>query len=185
MNKPATSPDRYTFTINNYIRRCKQEGNVPREDYLELYRSDNVRDEENLRDPEWQKNNLEWDLRTTQWIVDKVCQNPVYAQHLYAALCNMQWVKDSKTWHCSWRYAGGIVAHMNGKGDYIDYYCSGINDMERPTLEYWISLTPEQEQYWSQSLDYVGEGCVTNEIKQDLALLGWTPQEWEYDESSN
>ena len=47
------------------------------------------------------------------------------------------------TWSCSWRYAGGIVADIEGKGDYMDYYCSG------------------------------SEGHVFEEIEQDLFNLGW------------
>ena len=84
-------------------------------------------------DPEWRKDNLEYDLRTNEYMVNKVRTDEVYAQHLYAALCNNDYQKNDvwpilqdKRWSCSWRYAGGILANMCGEGDYMDWYCSGI-----------------------------------------------------------
>jgi hypothetical protein len=63
-------------------------------------------------------------------------------------------------WHCSWRHAGGIVSDMQGKGDYIDWYCSGI-------------MT--QGEYTS---GYVTEGTVTEEIESDFKKLGWQWRLW-------
>ena len=116
-------------------------------------------------DPEWQKDNLEYDLRSTEWICNKVKSNASYAQNLYAAMCNQDWQKNDvwpllkdQRWSCSWRYAGGIVAHMREEGDYIDWYCSGIQG--EPDDE-WVDL------------GHVPEGTVTDQIREDLFKLGW------------
>ena len=116
---------------------------------------------------EWKKNNLEYDLRSTQWICDKAKNNKTYAQNLYAAMCNQDWQKNEvwpllkgESWSCSWRYAGGIVADMREEGDYIEWYCSGI---QGEPDEDWIDL------------GHVPEGTVTDEICEDLFKLGWIP----------
>ncbi len=132
------------------------------------------KDLENQNNPEWQKDNLEYDLRSTQWILDKARKSDVYAQNLYAAMCNNDFVKNGseKKWSCSWRYAGGIIAHMQEKGDYIDWYCSGIrNDL---TEEEENNLAPEQKIIYAEVKQYVSESEVTQEIKEDLEKLGWS-----------
>lgn len=182
--KISKSPERNTFQEQRYIERKKEAGEEPAPQYLEMWERMRQQDNEREHDPEWQKNNLEYDLRTNQEILNKVRQSGVYAQNLYAAMCNMQWVKDAAPWSCSWRYSGGIIADMRQEGDYIDWYCSGIGYPERMSAEEWIKLTPEQEQWFTDALDYVGEGFVTEEIKKDLLKLGWMPKEWEQDESS-
>jgi len=73
-----------------------------------------------------------------------------FAKNLYASLCNVIWVKGEHEFAASWRYAGGVVAHLrNVSGglseDYLDFYCSG------------------------------SEGTVFCEIQEILARLGWTP----------
>lgn len=120
-------------------------------------------------DPKWRENNLEYDLRSTGWILDKTKSSKNYAQNLYAALCNRQFQKrdtwpilKDQRWSCSWRYAGGIIADMREEGDYIDWYCSGIrNDGYQDDFD---TVTPDQ---------YVPEGVVTEEIENDLNQLGW------------
>ena len=104
------------------------------------------------------QNNLEYDLLNTQWITDKT-EDDVYAQNLYAALCNNQFYKGDmkEPWTCSWRYAGGIVADMKwlatGKAyDYLNFYCSSA-----------LSDNPK----------FVGEGTVTDEVREDLTKMGW------------
>ena len=105
--------------------------------------------------------NLERDLRSTWWVVEKVQAKEVYAQNLYAALCNNEFApKDTWallkniTWSCTWRYAGGIIADIRGEGDYLNWYCSGIHDEH-------------------DSEGFVGEGFVVPEIKIDLDNIGW------------
>ena len=59
MTKPAKSPDIHTFQADGYIKRCEEEGKEPSEDYLNLYKSAREQDEENMVNPEWQKDNME------------------------------------------------------------------------------------------------------------------------------
>lgn len=94
-----------------------------------------------------------------QEIKDKLRQDRGYATDMYRAMCNMQWFygieecakepQEREVWTCSWRYAGGMIAKLRCQGeDYMDFYCSGR------------------------------EGTVTQEIREDLAELGWYDQEW-------
>ena len=80
MTKIASSPERHTFQLNGYLERCREEGKEPNADYVAMYETFEKRDEEMLKDPEWRKNNLEWDLRTTAWILEKVIDD-CYAQN--------------------------------------------------------------------------------------------------------
>jgi len=175
------SPERHTFQMENYVKRCEEKGEDPDEDYLNMYKSHRQMDEENIVDPNWQKDNMEYDLRSTQWIIDKVKGDDVYAQNLYASMCNRDFTKNDvwpilteKRWGCSWRHAGGIVADMLEKGDYIDWYCSGIRN-DSPVLldEQFAELTEDQKKYYIESKSYVGEGYITDEIRADLKKLGW------------
>ena len=117
--------------------------------------------------PEWQENNMEYDLRTCELMLNKVRNSDTYAQNLYAAICNRQFQKldvmpvlKDQRWSASWRSAGGIIANMREQGDYIDWYCSGIG-----------------EGLGNGDLDgtkgYVPESVVTDEIREDLKQLGW------------
>jgi len=147
MNTMSRSQQRYTFqAISDELT-----------DIME-----NIRNQDFLRDSdlEWQKNNMEYDLRTTDWILVKVRNSEQYAQNLYAAMCNNRFQQNDvlpilkdQYWSCSWRYAGGIIADMRQEGDYIDYYCSGIRD--------------------SYEGGYVSETVITDEIREDLFKLGW------------
>jgi hypothetical protein len=180
MSKISKSPQRNTFQKEGYIKRCEKEGKKPNESYLDLFKTMKQQDEENLVDPEWQKDNLEYDLRSTKWICDKVKASDSYAQNLYAAMCNMQFqqqqvwpvLKDQR-WSCSWRHAGGIVADMQEKGDYIDWYCSGIGNQENGYGLDGYTPTPDPD-----GKTYVPEGVVTDEIRADLLKLGWVAIEW-------
>jgi hypothetical protein len=182
----SASPDRHTFQKQKYIEGCLEAGqsldDPEVQAMLEMYESWALRDEENLVNAEWQKNNMEFDMRTTDWMVAKVCESRVYAQNLYAALCNNTFQKQDvwtilkdHVWACTWRSAGGIVANMRGEGDYIDWYCSGIRD-QMATLEQaeWNMLTLEQQTFHRESQAHVGEGMITDEIREDLARLAWT-----------
>ena len=122
-------------------------------------------------DIQWQENNLEYDLRSTDWILEKARTRDGYAQNIYAALCNMNWQKldvlpilKNELCSYSWRYAGGIVADMREEGDYIDWYCSGIGS----------GLGNGDK---TGTKGYVSEGIVTDEIKEDFKKIGWIPVE--------
>jgi hypothetical protein len=115
---------------------------------------------------------LEYDLRSTNWICAKVRNSDAYAQNLYAAMCNMRFQRQDvlpilrdEFWSCSWRHAGGIIADMRESGDYMDWYCSGIGE----------GLGNGDA---DGSRGYVPEATVTDEVREDLLKLGWVPCEW-------
>jgi hypothetical protein len=177
----SKSPDRHTFQQQGYIKRQEEQGLEPLEEYIEMFKTWRQQDEENMVDPKWQKDNLEYDLRSTPWILEKVRGDDVYAQHLYAAMCNNDFQKldtwpilKGETWSCSWRHAGGIVADMQQKGDYIDWYCSGIQKNNNEYTEEWSSTSTEEEiKHAKQQQAFVPEKTVTDEIAEDLQRLGW------------
>lgn len=75
-----------------------------------------------------------------------------FAQQLYASLCNVEWIKGEENYACSWRYAGGLVASLRGKGeDYMDFYDSG------------------------------GEGRVSEAVRYCLAQLGYAARELDFE----
>ena len=177
MKKVASSPERHTFQKEGYVKRCEEKGEEPNPAYLEMYKTWQEQDEENLVDPAWQKNNMEYDLRSSKELCDKVKASDAYAQNLYAAMCNMTWQSrefwqelKGETWSCSWRHSGGIIADMREQGDYIDWYCSGIGNDD---TGYGLDAR--------QATGYVSEGHVTEEIELDLNRLGWRPIPWEDD----
>jgi hypothetical protein len=181
MSKISKSPERHTFQQEGYVKRCEEKGEEPNPNLLGMYQSWREQDEADMINPEWQKDNLEYDLRSTDWILAKVRANDNYAQNLYAAMCNMQFVKNNvwpvlkdQRWSCSWRHSGGIIADMQEKGDYIDWYCSGIGNKERGFGLDGYEPTPDPD-----GRDYVPEGTVTDEIRADLLKLGWITTEWE------
>jgi len=102
---------------------------------------------------------LEQDLKNSKLIVEKIKTSDNYAQNLYAALCNNQFIKE-KEWSCSWRYAGGIISDIihdeTDCGNYLDWYCSGC----------WSGESEAYEKY-------LPEGFVSGEIEEDLNELGW------------
>jgi hypothetical protein len=123
---------------------------------------------------------LERDLLKSDYIVNKARENKSYAQNIYAALCSMHWCKISgedaqdtlsilkdNLWSCSWRASGGIVSRIIGEGDYIDWYCSGIDDQD-----FVVYGLPKIRQI---NTNYVPEGHVTEEIANDFKQLGWVP----------
>jgi hypothetical protein len=184
----ARSPDRGSFQRKNYLERIAKAvaEDKPSAEIAEITESLKLVDDmwrqrmEREQDPNWQKNNLEYDLRTTPWIIEKVRASRVYAQNLYAAMCNRDFRKidvleilKESTWGCSWRSAGGIVADIRGSGDYIDWYCSGIRNAGDLDDESYNSLSKEQQEQYLESRLSVGEGTVSEEIRNDLKQLGW------------
>lgn len=176
----SSSPDRGTFQAKAALQRA-EEGETSAEsaaDLAEVFKTANQRRCEQEQDPEWQKNNMEYDMRTSDWMVAKTRESVAYAQNLYAAMCNQNFQKNevwtvlkNQTWSCSWRYAGGIVADMRGEGDYMDWYCSGIQGMDDDQFQ---GLDEESKhRYLYMKNNFVGEGVVTDQIREDLQKLGW------------
>jgi len=166
MKKLATNKDRQ----ENLKRKIAKipENSQAKNQLIDFYTNFLNEKEQQELDPEWAKNNLEYDLRESEYIVDKCRNDPAYAQNIYAALCNNCFTKNEvipilmeKTWSCSWRYAGGIVADLVGEGDYLDWYCSGIRGE--------VDLS----EYFNTSRQHVPESHVTDEVREDLFKLGW------------
>ena len=162
--KLSRSNQRRDRSINRLHERMAQGETTQQhvDEMTEWYRSFEQQKLDLEQDPDWQRDNLEWDLRTTDWIVQKARDSEIYAQNLYCALCNNEFQRNelwpilkNQTWSCTWRYAGGIIADMRGEGDYLDWYCSGIRG---------------EDGYINGQ---VAEGEVTDEIRQDLLTLGW------------
>ena len=180
MAKPSHSKDR-DFQKRAYISRCIENGNPIDQSTLDVFDNEIKACTSRWDDPSSRVDNLEWDLLTTDWILEKARNSEVYAQNLYAALCNNDFQKlevwnvlKDIAWGCSWRHAGGVIADMRQEGDYIDWYCSGIrNNEDGLTEEEWNALTPEQQDRIIKRRDYVSEGVVTDEIREDLRRLGW------------
>ena len=163
MSDLKTSPERHSFHIECEMKRVEEGDKTPEqaEEMIKFYQSWRERETEKEQQPEFKIDNLEYDLRSSDYIFEK-CKDEFYAQNLYAAMCNNDFVRNDvwplltdKRWSCSWRYAGGIIADIQEKGDYIDWYCSGITGNNTRTS------------------GYVGEGFITDEIKNDLKKLGW------------
>jgi len=115
-------------------------------------------------------------------ILNKIRTRNDYAQNLYAAFCNMQWcprdlwpMLKEEYWSCSWRAAGRLVADFIGKGDYMDWYCSGIGGLNSDYS------SEETEEEWRARTGYISEGVVADEIEVDLNRLGWIPVPWKSD----
>jgi hypothetical protein len=168
--KPSKSPDRHSFQREGYVKRCEEEGKEPDASYLDMFQKILEDADKKWQTPESMINNMEYDLVTTDWILEKVRASDSYAQNLYAAICNNDFQKlavvpilTNKTWGASWRSAGGIIADMLGKGDYIDWYCSGIRN----------DPFYDSKKNIAYPNGYVPESVVTAEIREDLKRLGW------------
>jgi hypothetical protein len=183
MNKISKSPDRFSFQKNGYLKRKADEGKTPENcdevaSMVDYYSNWAKQAEEQEADPTWQENNMEYDMRTCNWMLEKVRTSDAYAQNLYAAMCNNDFQKNDfmprlagKTWSCSWRYAGGIIADMRQEGDYIDWYCSGIRDTFH---EDDVKLFNEEQLARLEiTKKYVAESVITDEIAADLKKLSW------------
>ena len=165
--KLNSSPNKGQYQINVRTQYLEENSiDVDADEYLDFLQSYEQQLAERELTEEWQKNNLEYDLRSTDWIIEKAKNNEAYAQNLYAAMCNNRFIQPDNIWDilkedywsCSWRHAGGIIADILETGDYIDWYCSGIN----PGGDFDGTIP-----------GYVSEGVVTDEVRDDLSKLGW------------
>ena len=188
MSKISKSPDRHTFQKEGYVKSQLEKGEPVDESYLEFFEDTIQRHKAKFEDPATHIDNMEYDLLTTDWILKKVRESDVYAQNLYASMCNRDFIKHevipilkNQRWSCSWRYAGGIISDMRQEGDYIDWYCSGIKGAQ-PTEEEFQALSLEKQARAKEYNAYVGEGVVTDEIRKDLFRLGWVVQDDDTDD---
>ena len=89
MPEISKSPKRNTFQQERYLARKAEEGETPSEHYIEMFESFRNQKEKQESDPEWQKNNLEYDLRSTDWILEKVRNMPkISMQHCATTISN-------------------------------------------------------------------------------------------------
>lgn len=173
MNKLRRRPISHNFAISRQQEKLAvNPNNTDAQDMIDFYMSYAESKLQKEQDTTWQQNNLEYDLRSTEWIAEK-CHDDAYAQNLYAALCNNEFQRNDvwpllkdQLWSCSWRYAGGIIADIREEGDYIDWYCSGIRDSYDDETNKW-------------GRRYVSESVVTDEIREDLFKLGWLVRPYE------
>lgn len=165
MTKLYTNPNRKNSSIEKYEQQLIDDPNDEEAKQMILYYQDWDTDKRvNEQNPKWKEYNLEYDLRTSEYIRNKCLASDGYAQNLYSALCNNEFRKNEvipilteERWGCSWRYAGGILADILERGDYIDWYLSGmIYDSDDVLLN-----------------NFVNEGEVTDEIRNDLLQLNW------------
>ena len=139
--KYRTSPDRYSFH-QNCDKKNLESGTIIQEVY-EMYQKLWQKEKEQDAIPTTDLPDLEYELRTSDYIYDKCVKSNDYCFDLYAALCNNEFIKNNKTCSYTWRTSGGIISNILEKGDYIDFYLGG------------------------------NEGFVTDEIKKDLTDMGW------------
>lgn len=107
-------------------------------------------------------------------IHNKVKNSTTYAQNLYAAICNNIFRKGKEEWTASWRSAGGHIAELRNEGDYLDWYCSGMAAFAAYEVEPHEPLR-----------NFVAEGKVTEEIRNDLLTLGWQIVPYDDDKEEN
>jgi hypothetical protein len=177
VKKVASSPERHTFQVEGANKRAEEKGEEPNQAYIDMWEQIKIDEANKIHDPAWQKNNMEYDLRSSKEMCDKVKASDNYAQNLYAAMCNQEWRRrelwpemTEENWGCSWRHAGGIIADMQEQGDYINWYCSGIGSQDTG-----YGLSNKKTELDEDGRTYVPEGVVTEEIELDLNRLGWRP----------
>ena len=78
-------------------------------------------------------------------------ESELFAKLVWGGLANVIWVnkKQNDKFSCSFRYAGGLISEITGRGNYLTYYCSG---------------------------DYE---TVPNTMKERLGELGWKPRPYQ------
>lgn len=106
--------------------------------------------------------NLERDIKSTWWIIDRIRRDEIYAQNLYAAFCNHEFVPEdvwgiltNVRWSCPWHYAATMVAEIREEYDPSKWYCSGVQ-----------LINPR----------FVPESVIVPEIEKDIKNIGWLVQ---------
>ena len=83
--KVASSPERHTFQKEGAIRRAEETGEEPNQAYIEMWEQIKIDDANKINDPRWQRNNMEYDLRSSKELCDKVKASDNYACLLYTS----------------------------------------------------------------------------------------------------
>ena len=103
--------------------------------------------------------NLERDIKSTTWMIDRVKHDDVYAQNLYAAFCNHEFMPEdvwgiltNVRWSCAWRYAANIISEIREESDHTRWYCSGVQLINS---------------------GFVPESVIVPIIETDIKNLGW------------
>lgn len=92
------------------------------------------------------KYNMADDMANSEAVLSFVASRD-NARALYAALCNVIWMRNRVTWSISWRGAGRLVADLRAQGEhYMDFFLSG------------------------------NEGQIDPNVRVLLAMIGWSPQ---------
>ena len=80
---------------------------------------------------------------------EKMKADDAFCSLVWGALSNVDWYHpgDKTEYSCSFRYAGGVVAEISGRGDYMTYYCSSPDGVVPEEIAHamkkhgWISDT--------------------------------------------
>ena len=72
MSKISKSLERNTFQKEGAIRRAEEKGEEPNQAYIDMWDHIKIDEANKIHDPDWQKNNMEYDLRSSKDICDKV-----------------------------------------------------------------------------------------------------------------
>ena len=66
MTKVNSSPQRHTFQVEGSIRRAEEKGEEPNQAYINMWEQIKIDEAKKIQDPAWQKNNMEYDLRSSK-----------------------------------------------------------------------------------------------------------------------
>ena len=70
MSKISKSPERLTFQKQGYIKRMEEKGEALDPNYIKVYEDDLKRYDNRFSADESRKANMEYDLLTTNWILE-------------------------------------------------------------------------------------------------------------------
>jgi hypothetical protein len=99
--------------------------------------------------PDWR--DFETDLKEA--LGDQIIHDDEFANDVYAALCNVDWIhKDGTVYGCTFREAGRLIGKIRKRGEsYLDFHDAG------------------------------NKGFVAPPIAQVLAKYGWEPQPYHFE----
>jgi hypothetical protein len=116
------------------------------------------------------EHDLEKDLLNSQYIKEK-CTNDTYAQNLYAALCNNEFTKNEvvpilkeEVWTLQLEICRGLSSSNTRECGTI--LIGTVVELTRG----WNNDEPDD---WDET-GFMPEGCVTDEIRNDLLHINWT-----------